>query len=148
MTHDQLDERIQKDFKKFQNKTFRNSLDDLLPRKLIPIVIKIVKINPNKQVHEITREERLQIVSLLKGMSMSPIGLLGFDKAIASSGGVDLAEIDSKTMRSNLIDNLFLTGDVLDVDAPTGGFNLQLCWSTGFVAGENAAKLALQKRGA
>lgn len=143
MTREQLDERVQKDFKKFQNKTFRNSLDDLLPRKLIPAVIKFSQINPNKPVHEITREERQRIAVLLKKMPMTPIGLLGFDKAIASSGGVDLTEIDSKTMRSKIIDNLFLVGDVLDVDAPTGGFNLQICWSTGYVAGEAAAKLAL-----
>ena len=145
MTLEQLDERVQKDFKKFQNKTFRNSLDDLLPRKLIPAIIKLSQINPNKPVHEITREERLKIVRILKELSMTPIGLLGFDKAIASSGGVDLTEIDSKTMRSKVIDNLFLIGDVLDVDAPTGGFNLQVCWSTGFVAGEHAAKLALEQ---
>lgn len=146
LTREQFDERLQKDFKKFQNKMFRNSLDDLLPRKLIPTVIKMSQINPNKPVNEITKEERLQIVKILKGLSMTPIGLLGFDKAIASSGGVDLEEIDSKTMGSKFIDNLFLTGDVLDIDAPTGGFNLQLCWSTGFLAGEYAAKLALQKK--
>lgn len=145
MTREQLDERMQKDFKKFQNKTFRNSLDDLLPRKLIPAVIKMSQINPNKPVHEITREERRQIVTLLKEMTMTPIGLLGFDKAITSSGGVDLTEIDLKTMKSKIIDNLFIAGDVLDVDAPTGGYNLQICWSTGFVAGEYASKLALGK---
>ncbi|EKD23799.1 MAG: hypothetical protein ACD_81C00180G0001 [uncultured bacterium] len=141
----QLDERLQKDFKKFQNKAFRNSLDDLLPRKLIPAIIKMTQINPNKPVHEITREDRLKLVKLLKDLRMSPIGLLGFDKAIASSGGVDLAEVDSKTMGSKIIKNLYLAGDVLDIDAPTGGFNLQLCWSTGYVAGEYAARTAGRK---
>lgn len=146
MTVAQLDERVQKDFKKFQNKTFRNSLDDLLPRKLIPAIIKLSQINPNKPVHEIAREDRQRLVKLLKDMRMTPIGLLGFDKAIASSGGVDLTEVDSKTMRSKIIENLFFTGDILDVDAPTGGFNLQVCWSTGFVAGEAAAKLIAEKK--
>lgn len=140
LTMEQLDERVQKDFKKYQNKTFRNSLDDLLPRKLIPAIIKMSQINPNKPVHEISREDRLRIVRLLKDLRMTPIGLLGFDKAIASSGGIDLTEIDTKTMRSKIIENLYFTGDILDIDAPTGGFNLQLCWSTGYVAGEAAAR--------
>ncbi|KKU97787.1 MAG: HI0933 family protein [Candidatus Wolfebacteria bacterium GW2011_GWE1_48_7] len=141
----QLDERVQKDFKKYQNKTFRNSLDDLLPRKLIPAIVKMSQINPNKPVHEITREDRLRLVKLLKDLRMSPIGLLGFDKAIASSGGVDLAEVDTKTMRSKILDNLYFAGDVLDIDAPTGGFNLQLCWSTGYVAGEAAARQTVER---
>lgn len=140
MTTAQLDERVQRDFKKYQNKTFRNSLDDLLPRKLIPAIIKLSQINPNKPVHEIAREDRLRLVKLLKDLRMTPIGLLGFDKAIASSGGIDLAEVDTKTMRSKLIENLYFAGDVLDIDAPTGGFNLQLCWSTGYVAGGAAAQ--------
>lgn len=142
----QLDGRVQKDFKKYQNKTFRNSLDDLLPRKLIPAIIKLAQINPNKQVHEITREDRLRLVKLLKDLRMTPVGLLGFDKAIASSGGIDLAEVDTKTMRSKMVENLYFAGDVLDIDAPTGGFNLQLCWSTGYVAGEAAAVAALSDR--
>lgn len=146
MTVAQLDERLQKEFKKYQNKTFRNSLDDLLPRKLIPAVIALSKINPNKSVHEIAREDRLRLASLLKDLRMTPIGLLGFDKAIASSGGIDLSEVDAKTMRSKLIKNLYVAGDVLDIDAPTGGFNLQLCWSTGYVAGEAAAIEAMQRR--
>ena len=145
MTAAQLDERLQKDFKKYQNKTFRNSLSDLLPRKLIPAVIALSKINPNKPVHEIAREDRLRLAALLKDLRMTPIGLLGFDKAIASSGGIDLAEVDAKTMRSKLIENLYVAGDVLDVDAPTGGFNLQICWSTGRVAGEAAAIEAIKR---
>lgn len=146
MTITQLDERIQKDFKKYQNKAFRNALDDLLPRKLIPAIVKLSQINQNKPVHEITREERLRLTKLLKDLRMTPIGLLGFDKAIASSGGIDLAEVDSKTMRSKIVENLYVAGDVLDIDAPTGGFNLQLCWSAGYVAGEAAAKKALQTK--
>lgn len=146
MTVAQLDERVQNDFKKYRNKAFRNCLDDLLPRKLIPAVIALAKINPNKPVHEIAREDRLRLVKLLKDLRMTPIGLLGFDKAIASSGGVDLVEVNSKTMRSKLIENLYFAGDVLDIDAPTGGFNLQLCWSTGYVAGEAAAREAIGKK--
>ena len=148
LTIAQLDERVQKDFKKYQNKTFRNGLDDLLPRKLIPAIIALVKINPNKAVHEITREDRLRLVKMLKDLRMTPIGLLGFDKAIASSGGVDLNEVDSKTMGSKLVENLYFAGDVLDIDAPTGGFNLQLCWSAGYVAGEAAARAAIKEKNA
>ena len=142
----QLDERVQKDFKKYQNKAFRNALDDLLPRKLIPAVIKMSQIDQNKPVHEIAREDRLRLVKLLKDLRMKPLGLLGFDKAIASSGGVDLAEVDSKTMRSKLIENLYFAGDVLDIDAPTGGYNLQLCWSAGYVAGSAATAKVLQDK--
>lgn len=146
MTIAQLDERVQKDFKKYQNKAFRNALDDLLPRKLIPAVIKMSQIDQNKPVHEIAREDRLRLVKLLKDLRMKPLGLLGFDKAIASSGGIDLTEVDSKTMGSKLIRNLYFAGDILDIDAPTGGFNLQLCWSAGYAAGSAAAERALQEK--
>lgn len=145
LTVEQLDERIKNDFKKYYNKMLRNSLDDLLPRKLIPVVITMARLDPSRLVNEIKREERRQLATIVKAMTMTPIGLLGFDKAIASSGGVDLKEIDSKTMRSKVIENLYLVGDILDTDAPTGGFNLQLCWSAGYVAGGCAAHQALEE---
>jgi len=135
-----LDERVQRDFKKYKNKSFKNCLIDLLPRKLIPVIVKLSNINPEKKVNTITREERHSLVKLLKNLEMTSVGLLGFDSAIVTSGGISLEEIDHKTMKSKIIDNLFFAGEIIDVDGPTGGFNLQACWSTGYLAGENAAK--------
>jgi predicted Rossmann fold flavoprotein len=135
-----LDFRLQRDFAKYQNKSFKNSLNDLLPRKLIAVVVNLSNIDPEKKTNNITREERHNLAKLLKNLEMTPAGLLGFNTAIITSGGVSLKEIDHKTMRSKIIDNLFFAGEVIDVDGPTGGFNLQMCWSTGYLAGENAAK--------
>ena len=137
-----LDQRIQKDFKKYNNKIFKNSLKELLPQKLIPVIIKLSGINPEKTVNVITKEERKKLVGLLKNLKMQALGLLGFDQAIVTSGGVDLKEIDPKTMKSKLIDNLFFAGEIINLHGPTGGYNLQLCWSTGCLAGKNAARLA------
>ncbi len=135
-----LDERIRRDFQKYSNKRFKNSLEDLLPKKMIPVIIALSKINPDKKVNEITKEERMRLARLLKKIEMSVAGLAGFELAITSSGGVPLNEIDDKTMKSKKIENLFFAGEIIDVDGPTGGFNLQLCWSSGFVAGKSAAK--------
>jgi len=134
-----LDKRIQADFLKYSNKLFKNSLADLLPQKLIPIIIGLSAINPEKKVNEISREERRRLVKLLKGLGMTVFSLLGFETAVITSGGVSLKEIDSKTMKSKLIDNLFFAGEVIDLHGPTGGYNLQLCWSTGYLAGQAAA---------
>ncbi len=135
-----LDKRVQRDFKKYQNKSFKNCLIDLLPRKLIPIIVKLSNINPEKMANSITRGERHNLVKLLKNLEMTVTGLLGFDFAIVTSGGISLEEIDDKTMKSKIIDNLFFAGEIIDVDGPTGGLNLQICWSTGYLAGENAVK--------
>jgi len=135
-----LDKRIQKDFIKFNRKLFKNSLDDLLPQKLIDIVVKLSGINGNKQVNEITKEERRKLVKLLKNLEMTPIELLGFNKAIITAGGVSLKEINAKTMKSKIIENLYFAGEIINLDGPTGGYNLQLCWSTGYVAGENTSQ--------
>jgi len=134
-----LDKRLQSDFSKYSNKLFRNSLSDLLPQKLIPIIIKLSKINKEKKVNEITREERQKLVKLLKGLEITVLSLLGFNIAIITSGGVSLKEIDSKTMKSKLIKNLFFAGEIINLHGPTGGYNLQLCWSTGHLAGQTAA---------
>jgi len=134
-----LDERVQRDFTKYRNKTFKNSLSDLLPRTLIDPVIRLSGISPGKQVNGVTREERHRLVSLLKGLELTVTDLMGFDQAIITSGGVDLKEVDPRTMRSRLLRNLFMAGEVLDLDGPTGGYNLQVCWSTGFLAGQSAA---------
>ena len=135
-----LDKRLQSDFKKHSNKLFRNSLEDLLPQKLIPIVVEMSGINPEKKVNEITKEERQNLVKLLKGMQMKASGLLDFNSAIITQGGVSLKEIDAKTMKSKIISNLYLAGEIINLHGPTGGYNLQLCWSTGYLAGKSAAK--------
>lgn len=140
LDYKKLDLRLQRDFKKYSNKLFKNSLDDLLPSKMIPVIVKMSGVDGNKKVNEITKEERRRLVLLLKKMEMTFCDLMGFDLAITNSGGVSLNEIDNKTMKSKKISNLFFAGEIIDVDGPTGGFNLQVCWSTGYVAGENAVK--------
>ncbi|MBI4359161.1 MAG: NAD(P)/FAD-dependent oxidoreductase [Candidatus Nealsonbacteria bacterium] len=139
LDHAKLDERIQRDFQANQNKSFKNSLADLLPRKLIPVIVKLSRIDPEKKVNHITRTERLGLVQLLKSLEMTPTGPLGFNSAIVTTGGVCLAEIDHRTMKSKIVDNLFFAGEIIDVEGPTGGFNLQICWSTGSLAGQSAA---------
>ena len=140
LSFDRLDERVQRDFGKYRNKAFKNSLTDLLPRTLIAPVIRLTGIDPDKQVNSVTREERYRLVSLLKGLEFTVSGLMGFEQAIITRGGVDLKEIDPRTMRSRLFPNLFLAGEILDLDGPTGGYNLQLCWSTGYLAGQSAGE--------
>jgi len=140
LTADQLDKRIQRDFKKFNNKLFRNSLADLLPAKLENTIVALSKINPNKKVHSVTKEERQTLVKILKGLEMNVNGLMGFDMAIVTTGGVSLKEINSKTMKSKIIDNLYFAGEIIDLDGPCGGYNLQICWTTGYVAGQSATE--------
>ncbi|MFC1700845.1 NAD(P)/FAD-dependent oxidoreductase [Patescibacteria group bacterium] len=134
---DTLDVRIQRDFREQSNRLFKNSLNLLLPKKLIPVMIKLSEIDPNKRVNFITRDERRKLLHLLKGFELEVKRLDGFNKSIVTTGGVDLKEIDAKTMKSKIIDNLYLSGEVINLDGPTGGYNLQMCWSTGFVAGDN-----------
>jgi len=140
-----LDKRLQSDFSKYSQKLFKNSLSDLLPQKLIPVAVELSGINHSKKVNEITREERHKLVKLLKGLEMRVSSLLGFETAIVTSGGVSLKEIDSKTMKSKLIKNLFFAGEIIDLHGPTGGYNLQLCWSTGYLAGKSAANSVSKK---
>jgi len=136
-----LDRRLQSDFSKYSNKLFKNSLDDLLPQKLIPVIIGLSAINPEKKVNGITKEERQKLAKLLKSLEMQVQDLLGFESAIVTSGGVLLKEINSKTMKSKIVENLFLAGEIINLHGPSGGYNLQLCWSTGHLAGESAAKV-------
>ena len=140
-----LDKRIQSDFSKYNNKLFKNCLSDLFPKKLIPIIVELSGIAPSKKVNKITREERHRLVKLSKGLAMRVLSLLGFKGAIITSGGVSLKEIDSKTMKSKIIENLFFAGEIINLHGPTGGYNLQLCWSTGYLAGQTAANSALNK---
>jgi len=134
-----LDKRILRDLEENKNRAIKNILTYLLPKKLIPVVLGLLKIDPDKKAHSITKEERRNLRMLLKEFRLTVKGLLGFSKAIITTGGVNLKEVDPKTMRSKIINNLYFAGEVLDLDGPTGGYNLQVCWSTGYLAGESAA---------
>ena len=133
----QLDERILKDFKLFQNKQLKNSLDKLLLRALIPIVIEKSGLDSEKKINELTKEERHQLVATIKNLSFRITGLRGWDEAIITKGGIHVKEVDPGTMESKLVEGLYFAGEVLDLDALTGGFNLQIAWSTGYLAGNN-----------
>ena len=137
---EKIDKRLQRDFTKFRKKLFKNSLKELLPKRFIPIIVDLSGINENKLVSNITKIERHRLVKLLKGLTVTPVGLLGFDRAIVTSGGICLKEVSSKTMQSKIIDNLYFAGEILNLDGPTGGYNLQVCWSTGYLAGISTAK--------
>ena len=132
----ELDLRIQKDFKKYINKDFRNSLDDLLPQKMIPLIIKLSMIDPYKKVNEITKIERKNLVNAIKNIKGKVKGLRPLAEAIVTSGGVSTLEIDPSTMKSKIINNLSFAGEVIDVDAFTGGYNVQIALSTGYLAGK------------
>ena len=134
----QLDKRLQRDIEENRVKDFKNYLPELLPQKMIETFLKLSGIDPHKKMHFISKEERKIILHLLKGMKMTVGSLMGFDQAIVTSGGVNLREVDSKTMQSKIIKNLFFAGEILDIDGPTGGYNLQICWSTGSAAGTYA----------
>ncbi len=137
LDREQLDKRILKDFEEAKNKQYKNSIQKLLPSKMIPIIIKLSGINPDKQVNEITREERAQLVDLLKGLPMTIIGLRGWNEAIITKGGVSVKQVNPSTMESKLVNGLYFAGELLDLDAMTGGYNLQIAWSTGYLAGNS-----------
>lgn len=139
LSNNQLDERILRDFKEAMNKDFRNSLDMLLPRKMIPVIIGYCKIDPYKKVNLITKEERFRLIDAVKNFKLTITTLRGFNEAIITCGGVNVKEVNPKTMESKLIKGLYIAGEMLDVDALTGGYNLQIAWSTGKLAGESAA---------
>lgn len=135
----QLDQRIQRDFRQMQRKQFKNALGLLLPKSLIPVVVALSGVDPEKPVHQITRAERQNLVKLLKGLQLSITGTLPLAAAIVTAGGVCVKEINPKTMESRLVKGLFFAGEVIDVDGVTGGFNLQAAFSTGRLAGISAA---------
>ena len=132
----QLDDRILRDFEDFRNKEFKNSLNKLLPQKLIPVIIELSQINENKKVNEITKQERQKIVNLLKRFEVIINGFRPIEEAIVTAGGIDIKQINPKTMESKLIKGLYFAGEIIDVDAYTGGFNLQIAYSTGYTAGK------------
>ncbi|MBR2786690.1 MAG: NAD(P)/FAD-dependent oxidoreductase [Clostridia bacterium] len=135
LSEEKLDLRILRDFEKDKNKCFKNSLNELLPQKLIEPIIELSEIDMNKKVNEITRQERQKLARLLKNFCVVIAGFRGINEAIVTSGGVSIKEINPKTMESKIVEGLFFAGEVIDVDAYTGGFNLQIAYSTGFVAG-------------
>lgn len=137
LTEKQLDSRILRDFEGVKNKQYKNSLEKLLPKKMINPIIKLSGINPEKKVNEIKKEERKNLVHLMKNVELKINGFRPIEEAIITSGGIDIKEIDPKTMESKIIKGLFFAGEIIDVDAYTGGFNLQIAWSTGYTAGAN-----------
>lgn len=137
LTHEQLDHRIIRDFENFKNKQYKNSLEELLPKKMIEPMIELSKIDPNKQVNTITKEERQNLVKLLKEFTLTITEFRDIEEAIITAGGIDIKQVNSSTMESKLVQGLYFAGEILDVDAYTGGFNLQIAYSTGYTAGMN-----------
>jgi len=136
-----LDKRLQRDFQ--SKRIFKNYLPDLVPQKLGDLIVRFTKISPDKKLNSINKEERKKLINVLKAVELTVRGAIGFGQAIITSGGIDLQEINSRTMRSKIIKNLFLAGEIIDLDGPTGGYNLQICWSTGYIAGSNATNLIM-----
>lgn len=137
LDEEKLDKRVQKDFQKYTNKRFENSLNDLLPKKLIPIIIEKSEIPKDTVVHQISREQRKNLVKLLKNFTFTVKRYRPIEEAIVTSGGIKVSEINASTMESKIVEGLFFAGEVIDVDAYTGGFNLQIAFSTGYLAGIN-----------
>lgn len=135
LTEEKLNERILRDFQEYKNKQFKNSLDKLLPQKLIPVIIEKSKIDSEKKVNEITKEERKNLIKIIKHFDIKIKGFRPIDEAIITSGGINIKEINPKTMESKIVKGLYFAGEVIDVDAYTGGFNLQIAYSTGYTAG-------------
>ena len=137
LDEDKLDKRVQKDFQKYANKNFENSLNDLLPKHLIPTIVKLSKIDPYIKVNQISKEERKNLVHLIKNITFTVKNYRPIEEAIITSGGVKTSEINSSTMESKLVSGLYFAGEVIDVDAYTGGFNLQIAFSTAYLAAIN-----------
>ncbi len=135
LTEEQLDKRLLKDFEEAKNRQFKNSIGRLFPAKMIPVILELSGIDPDKKVNEITKEERQQFLHLIKAFPMTLNGVRDFNEAIITKGGIKVSEVNPSTMESKLVRNLYFCGEVLDLDAVTGGFNLQIAWSTGHLAG-------------
>ncbi len=139
INHGELDKKIVEVFGLEKNKRVKNVLSALVPPLLVPALLELSRIDPEKQVNSVSRDERLRLVERIKNLELTVTALMGFEKAVVSSGGVVLDEVDFRTMQSRLYPNLYIVGDLLDIDRPSGGYSLQLCWTTGFVAGTDAA---------
>jgi len=134
-----LQELFKKEHRKQIKNSFGESFDDLIPNRLVPVILERSGISPETACNSVTREQRIKLMQTIKDLCMNVRGLLGVDKAVVTSGGVSLSEIDFKTMQSRLIPNLYVIGDMLDIDRPSGGYSLQLCWTTGWVAGTHVS---------
>lgn len=145
LEQDKLDKRLQRDFQKHQRKQIQNALDELLPQRLIPVVISQSEISPEKFVHQITKEERVRLLQSLRDLKMSVLGPRSLVEAIVTAGGVSLREVNPSSMESKLIKGVYFAGEVLDIDGVTGGYNLQAAFSTGYLAGEKAAQVVLHE---
>ena len=137
LSDEELYKRVARDFEKYTNKEYKNSLDDLLPKSIIPVVIKRTGIDETKKVHQISKEERQKLVKILKEFELDLKSLYPIETGIVTAGGINTKEINPKTMESKIVNNLYFAGEVIDVDAYTGGYNLQIAFSTGYVAGSN-----------
>ena len=140
LSEEQLDARILRDFEENKNRQFKNSVKGLLPAKMIPVVISLSDIDPEKKINGITKQERKKLVECIKAFPLTLTGLRGFNEAIITRGGVSVKQVDPSTMESKLVKGLYFAGEILDVDAYTGGFNLQIAWSTGYLAGSSIAE--------
>lgn len=141
LTPEQLDKRILRDFDENKNKQFKNALGELFPTKLIPVMITLSGIDPDKKVNEITREERKTFSELIKSLPLTVTGTRSFAEAIITQGGVSVKDVNPSTMESKKVKGLYFAGEVLDLDAMTGGFNLQIAWSTGYLAGSSVKEM-------
>ena len=137
---DRLDAELVRTFRDSPNRLLRNILDELVPPKYVPVILGACGIGGEARANVVTRADRLRFAHALKGLELTLKGIKGFERAMVTRGGVALGEVDSRTMRSKLVRNLYFAGEALDLDGPTGGYNLQICWTTGWVAGESAAK--------
>ena len=138
LSEEQLDQRVIRDFEENRNKQFKNAVHKLFPAKLIPVMISLSGIDPDKKVNEISKEERQRFVKLMKAFPATLTGLRDYNEAIITKGGVNVKEINPATMESKIVPGVYFAGEVLDLDALTGGFNLQIAWSTAYAAGMNA----------
>ncbi|MGE5404031.1 MAG: NAD(P)/FAD-dependent oxidoreductase, partial [Candidatus Saccharibacteria bacterium] len=139
LSEDKLEDRVQTDFDKYTRKAFKNALGDLLPKSMIPVIVRLSQIDPDKECSQINKSERAALVHLLKNLEMTVYGTRPIAEAIVTAGGIDVKEVQPKTMESKLIKGLYFAGEVLDVDGYTGGYNLQAAFSTGYAAGRHAA---------
>lgn len=140
LSFQQVDEILRNDFEKNGHKNLSNCLADFASPKMLELIFRLSQLDLSKHASKLSKQERLKLVGLFKKIEMTVESLFGFEKAMVTRGGVSVKEIDSKTMQSKLIENLYFAGEIIDVDGPTGGYNLQACWATGYVAGESAAK--------
>ncbi|MGI5921274.1 MAG: NAD(P)/FAD-dependent oxidoreductase [Syntrophomonadaceae bacterium] len=145
LDEEKLDDRLQRDFLKYSRRQFANSLDDLLPHKLIPVLVKLSGIDPHQECNHINRKERKNLAYLLKHLTVTVKGTRPIEEAIVTAGGIDVSQVNPRSMESKLITGLYFAGEVLDVDGYTGGYNLQASFSTGYVAGKNAAQALLRQ---